>query len=209
MVKRAKAKPDKGLTAAAARNYNPDIMNVSPRYRPHPDIVPAGGCVCIIGMAGAGKTTVGRELAALLGWPQIDTDNVIEATYGARLQAIADSMSKEDFLDLEGAVLSRLNVRRSVVSTGGSAVYRPYAISHLKSLGPMIHLAVPLKVILERIARKPERGLAINPGQTVEDLFYEREALYEAAADFTVPGGAGPAAGYAEDMARLLEGRPL
>lgn len=187
------------LAASGARN-----APVPARYTPHPSVIPEGGCVCIIGMAGAGKTTVGRELAALLGWPQLDTDHVIEATYGVRLQAIADSMSKEEFLDLEGTVISRLNVRRCVVSTGGSAAYRSHAIAHLKSLGPMVHLSVPLPVILERIARKPERGLAINPGQTVEDLFYEREALYKAAADMTILGGNGPAAGYAEDIARLL-----
>ncbi|MDL2291502.1 shikimate kinase [Desulfovibrio sp. OttesenSCG-928-F20] len=180
------------------------VLHNPPRYIPHPSVVPENGCVCIIGMAGAGKTTVGRELAALLGWPQLDTDHVIEATYGARLQAIADSMNKEEFLDLEGAVLCRLKVQRCVVSTGGSAAYRSHAIRHLKTLGPMIHLSVPLPVILERIARKPERGLAINPGQTVEDLFHEREVLYEEAADFTVYGGTGPAAHYAEEIARLL-----
>lgn len=183
-------------------------MHDSPRYTPHPDIMPDNGCVSIVGMAAAGKTTIGRELAALLGWPQIDTDHLIESAYGARLQSIADAMSKDAFLDVEGRIIAQLNVRRCVISSGGSAVYRDIAVARLKALGPVIHLAVPLPVILERIARKPERGLAINPGQTIEDLYHEREALYRAAADFTVEGGPAPAREYARNIARLLASPP-
>lgn len=179
-------------------------MNNTPAFTPHPSKVAPDGCVSIIGMAAAGKSTIGRELAALLGWPQIDADNVIEAVYGASLQKITDCLDKESFLDLECAVISRLNLKRCIISTGGSAVYRDEAIQYLKGFGPVVYLAVPLPVILERIARKPERGLAINPGQTVEDLYNERVALYEAAADFTFKGGTGPAATYAEGIARWL-----
>lgn len=179
-------------------------MNNSPVYNPHPDKVLPEGCISIIGMAGAGKTTVGRELAALIGWGQLDADNVIEATYGSILQGISTSMDKEAFLDLEGEIISMLNVRHCIISTGGSAVYRDGAMLHLRSLGPVIYLAVPLTVILKRIARKPERGLAMNPGQTVEDLYKERVRLYEKYADFTVVGGEAPAAVYAEKVARWL-----
>lgn len=143
-------------------------------------------CISIIGMAGAGKSTVGRALAEVLSWAFIDSDHIIEAHYGTRLQDVADSMSKDAFLDVEGTIISRITVRRTVIATGGSVVYRPYAVEHLKKLGPIVYLAVGLPLILERISRNPERGLAIAPGQTVEDLYNERKALYEAAADFTV-----------------------
>ena len=176
----------------------------TPVYATHPDKVAPDGCISIIGMAAAGKTTIGRELAALIGWPQLDADNVIEATYGTRLQNLADRLDKESFLDLEGEIISRLNVKRCIVSTGGSAVYRTKAIRRLKQLGPIIYIAVPLPIILERIARKPERGLAINPGQTIEDLFNERARLYEAAADFTIEGGQAPASEYATCIAAWL-----
>ena len=173
------------------------IHEAAPLYIPHPDKVAPGGCVSIIGMAAAGKTTIGRELSALTGWPQVDADHVIESTYGASLHEISTSMSKEDFLDIEGDVISRINVKRTILSTGGSAVYRQHAIRRLKALGPVIYILVPLPIILERIARKPDRGLAIAPGQTVEDLYNERARLYEAAADYTVEGGHSPAATYA------------
>lgn len=174
-------------------------------FTPHPSKVAPDGCVSLIGMAAAGKSTIGRELAALIGWPQLDADNAIEAMYGARLQQVADSLEKEPFLDMEGEVISRLKVCRCIISTGGSAVYRQKAVDHLKTLGPVVHIAVPLPIILDRIARKPERGLAMAPGQTIEDLYNERMGLYEAAADFTVFGGQAPAAVYAAQIASWLE----
>ena len=184
------------------------MTSLSPKCIPHPDKVDPTGCISIVGMAAAGKTTVGRELAALIGWPQLDADNVIEATYGVPLQDVADRLSKEEFLDLEGDVISRISVRRTIISTGGSAVYRAHAVKHLATLGPIIYIAVPLPIILERIARKPDRGLAINPGQTVEDLYNERARLYEAAATFTVEGGHAPAAQYARVIADWLAEKP-
>lgn len=180
------------------------MTSMPPHYAPHPSKVSPTGCISIIGMAAAGKTTIGRELSALIGWPQVDADHIIESTYGASLQEISTSMSKEDFLDIEGEIISRINVRRTIISTGGSAVYRQQAIQKLKTLGPVIYILVPLPIILERIARKPDRGLAIAPGQTVEDLYNERARLYEAAADFTVEGGTAPASAYAQMIAVWL-----
>lgn len=180
----------------------------SPACVPHPEKLSPEGCLSIIGMAGAGKTTIGRELAALLDWPQLDTDQVIEATYGARLEDVTKAVSKEEFLDIEGLVLSRLRIRRTVISTGGSAVYRPQAMQHLLKLGPVVYIDVPLPVILERISRKPDRGLAIAPGQTVEDLYMERKLLYETFATVRIPGGEEPAAHYAALIADWLRTPP-
>lgn len=145
-----------------------------------------GCCVTIIGMAGAGKTTVGRALASALGWAHVDTDNLIEATYGTTLQNVADCMSKDAFLDVEAGVICRIGAKRAVLSTGGSVVYRDEAMRHLATLGPVIYLDVSLPLILERIALNPDRGLAIAPGQTIEDLYNERKALYETYTDHTI-----------------------
>ncbi len=173
-------------------------------YKPHPSHLTEAGCIVVIGMAASGKTTVGRELAQLLGMPQMDADNLIEATYGAPLQAVTERMSKEEFLDLESAVIRSIKVRDVVLSTGGSVVYRPDAMKYLATLGPIVHIAVPLDIVLLRIARKPERGLAIAPGQTVEDLYHERRELYEKYANLTVEGGEAPAQDYARQIAALL-----
>ncbi len=173
-------------------------------YKPHPARLTKAGCVVIIGMAASGKTTIGRELSQFFGMPQIDSDNLIESMYGASLQTITEQMDKEEFLDLESTVIQRINLHRTIISTGGSVVYRDAAMGHLAELGPRVYIAVPLEIILRRIARKPERGLAIAPGQTVEDLYNERRELYEKYADFTSPGGEAPAADYARRIAQWL-----
>jgi shikimate kinase len=150
---------------------------------------PRQACITLIGMAGAGKSTVGRQLARLLNWKLMDTDQLIESVYGVPLQDITDKLGKDAFLDVEATVICAIRAHRVVLATGGSVVYRENAMAHLRSLGPIAYLDVPLPVILERIARNPLRGLAIAPGQSVEDLFREREALYARYADCTIDAG--------------------
>jgi shikimate kinase len=140
--------------------------------------LPEGSCITFIGMAGAGKTTVGRLVARSLDWAFADSDHIIEAAFGSPLQSVTDSMTKEAFIDMEADMVCDLRFTRTVISTGGSVIYRQRTMEHLASLGPIVYLDVPLPIILERIARNPDRGLAIAPGQTVEDLFREREELY-------------------------------
>ena len=89
-----------------------------------------------------------------------------------------------------------------MIATGGSVVYRQPTMERLAALGPVVYLDVPLEIVLERIARNPDRGLAIAPGQTVEELFREREALYRRYATITVEAsGVSPA----ESARRTLE----
>ena len=129
-------------------------------------------------MAGAGKSTVGEALARRLGWAFMDSDHLIESIYAARLQDVTAALGKDAFLDVEASVISAIKAHRTVIATGGSVVYREKAMRHLASLGPLVHLAVPLQTVEERIARNPQRGLAIAPGQTLRDIFLERQDLY-------------------------------
>lgn len=167
--------------------------------------IPEDICISIIGMAAAGKTRIGGEISRLLGWTHVDADHLIESAYGARLQSVTDAMSKDEFLDLECKVIKDIRLKRAVLSTGGSVVYRDEAMRHLAGLGPILYIDVPLEIILERIARKPDRGLAIAPGQTIEDLFNERRALYEKYAQITVTGGNDSPQVYAREAVRLLQ----
>jgi shikimate kinase len=137
-------------------------------------------------MAGAGKSTTGRQLARLLDWKLVDTDLLIESVYGVPLQVLTDKLGKDAFLDVEATVVCSIRAHRVVLATGGSVVYREKAMAHLHSLGSVVYLDVPLPVIRERIARNPLRGLAIAPGQSVEDLFRERETLYARHADCAI-----------------------
>lgn len=135
-------------------------------------------CIILIGMAGAGKSTIGEALAKRLDWAFMDSDHLIEAIYATRLQDVTDALSKDAFLDVEATVISSIKANRAVIATGGSVVYRERAMRHLASLGPIVHLDVPLDIVEERIARNPQRGLAIGPGQTLRDIFLERQELY-------------------------------
>lgn len=135
-------------------------------------------CITLIGMAGAGKSTVGFALAQELGWALVDSDNLIEATYGARLQDITDTLGKAAFLDTEAKIICAIKANRTVIATGGSVVYRDAAMKHLAALGPIVFIDVPFHLIEERVARNPERGIAMNPGEKLEDIFNERQALY-------------------------------
>ena len=159
-------------------------------------------CISLIGMAGVGKSTIGMLLARELDWAFVDSDHLIEALYGTRLQTITDELGKEAFLDVEDGVVSSLRLQRTVIATGGSVVYRERCMRRLQEMGPIIYLDAPLEIIEERIARNPQRGLAIAPGQSIADIFYEREALYRRYATLSVEAsGITPA----ESARRALE----
>lgn len=144
-------------------------------------------CVILIGMAGAGKSTVGETLAQTLGWAFMDSDHLIEAVYAARLQDVTDALGKSAFLDVESSIVCAIKANRTVIATGGSVVYREQTMRHLASLGPLVYLDVPFTLVEERIARNPQRGLAIAPGQTLHDIFLEREELYARYANLRCP----------------------
>ncbi len=143
-------------------------------------------CISLIGMPSVGKSTVGKVLAKKLNFMSLDTDYAIEALYGVNLQKITDALSKEAFLDLESEVICKMQAKRCIISTGGSVIYRDATMQHLKKLGPCVFLSANLELLLERIAKHPDRGIAIGPNQTIEDLFEERKRLYTKYADFTI-----------------------
>lgn len=136
-------------------------------------------CIILIGMAASGKSTIGNLLAKELDWAYLDSDHLIEAIYGHRLQDVTDKTDKTSFLNIECQVICSIRANRTVISTGGSVIYRKKAMTHLKKLGTIVYLDVDLATIEKRIKNKPDRGLAIGPNQTIEDLFNERKALYE------------------------------
>ncbi len=146
----------------------------------------AEASITLIGMAGAGKSTVGRELAATLRLGHVDTDRVIESYFGADLESIFRKLGRDRFLKAEESLVAGLFARHCVISTGGSVIYGPQAIDRLKELGPLVFLRTRLETVENRLAQCGGRGLAIAPGQSFADLYAERQPLYTQAADFTV-----------------------
>ena len=142
--------------------------------------------VTLIGMPGSGKSTVGVLLAKALGYQFVDTDLLIQQREGALLQDILDALGVEAFLDLEGEVLSGLDCTGTVIAPGGSAVCRERAARRLQELGLVVYLHVPLAELERRIRNITTRGIAMEPGQTLADVYAVREPLYRRYAHLTV-----------------------
>lgn len=143
-------------------------------------------CITLIGMAGAGKSTLAPMLAKALGWVHMDTDRHMEAFYGRPLQDIYDTYGHKEFLRIEEKLVSEIYLLRTVISTGGSVVYGPEAVARLKELGPVVFLEIDAETFERRVGDAEGRGLAVAPGKTKLDVFAERQPLYRQAADIIV-----------------------
>jgi shikimate kinase len=134
--------------------------------------------ISLIGMAGAGKSTVGRELAKILHFRLIDSDVLIEEQQGKSLQNILDDEGYIRLREIENSVLKNLYFKEIILSTGGSAVYSDEAMKHIQQNSKVIFLDVPFSEILERVPSFLDRGFAKAPSQSIEDAFEERQELY-------------------------------
>jgi len=142
--------------------------------------------IILIGMAAAGKSTLGRRLAQRLDWAFVDTDLLLEAWWGAPLQDIKDHLGLDAFMRAEAEQILRLHVKRSVIATGGSVVYSEAAMTHLRGQGCIVYIQSSYETIARRLTNPLSRGLAIGPGQTLKDLYLERAPLYARFAQLTV-----------------------
>lgn len=142
--------------------------------------------IILIGMPGSGKTTIGTELAEVIGYGYIDSDSVIVAREGKRLNEIIASVGREAFLDIEAKVNSELCANRCVIATGGSVIYRDYAMQKLKEKGDIVYLKLSCDTIAARLGDLKARGVALKDGFTLQDLYNERSPLYEKYADIVV-----------------------
>ena len=142
--------------------------------------------ITLIGMPGSGKSTVGVLLAKAIGFSFVDVDLIIQQREGALLQDILDARGVDDFLTLEEDVVCSLSCAHTVIAPGGSAVCRERAADHLRSLGPVVYLDVPLAELEQRIDNLSRRGVAMGPGQTLADLLRLRAPLYNKYADLVV-----------------------
>lgn len=142
--------------------------------------------VVLIGMPGAGKSTIGVLLAKAMGKSFIDTDLLIQQNESELLQNIIDKRGIESFLKVEEEVVLKADIRNSVVATGGSVIYSEPAICHLKDRGTLIYLKLNYNEIEKRIMNIKSRGIAIKHGQNLLDIYKERVPLYEKYADIII-----------------------
>lgn len=142
--------------------------------------------ITIIGMAGAGKSTTGVVVAKILKKEFIDGDLRIQTVTGRKLQDIINQDGNEAFREIERQVLCSIDAENSVIAPGGSAVYYPEAMAHLKEQGVVVYLHVPLPEIQRRLTNLTTRGITLKKGQTIADLYQERLPLYEEYADIRI-----------------------
>ena len=137
-------------------------------------------------MPGCGKSCMGRYISRKLRMKNIDSDKLIERKYKKRLHEIIEEVGVEEFKKIEEETLVSFDLDNIIFSTGGSAVYYPKAMEHLKSIGKVIYLYCSYEVIEKRLGDFSKRGVVLNPGQTLKDLYEERTALYKKYADIIV-----------------------
>lgn len=143
--------------------------------------------ITLIGMPGAGKSTLGVVLAKKLGYSFVDTDLVLQEQTGKLLSEILTESGVEGFIRQENAMLAGLDYDHHIIATGGSAVYSEDGMRNLENISRIVYIRVSLDELRGRLNMDLlDRGVVIRHGSTLDDLYAERTPLYEAYADDTV-----------------------
>lgn len=142
--------------------------------------------IILIGMPGCGKSTAGVVLAKVLGYGFIDSDLVIQEHEGKRLNEILDSVGPWGFNKIEDDINAGITAEKTVIATGGSAVYGKKAMKHFSDSGKIVYLELSAAEIEKRVGSIKDRGISIEEGMDIRALYEERKPLYEKYADVTV-----------------------
>lgn len=142
--------------------------------------------ITLIGMPGAGKSTIGVVVAKMLCKSFLDTDLLIQQNTGKRLFEIIEEQGNDGFLKVESDTIASLDVKNSVIATGGSAVLSETAMRRLKEISTVVYLRIPVESLALRLGDLNQRGVVLERGQTLADLYAERCPLYEKYADIIV-----------------------
>ena len=142
--------------------------------------------ITLIGMAGAGKSTIGKQLAKLLDFKFIDGDLIIERRINQSIQNFLDQHGGKEFTKIEEEVLLTINFNKMILATGGSAVLSDTAMKFIRKESEVIFLDVTYENISKRILNLSERGLVREPNQSLQETYDERLSLYKKYADHVV-----------------------
>ena len=164
--------------------------------------------IFLVGLMGAGKTTVGRNLARRLAKDFKDTDHEIEARTGVRVPVIFEIEGEEGFRRREAETVALLTELDNVVlATGGGAVIDPGNREHLKERGWVIYLHARPVELAKRLGRDRSRPLlqGVNPRLRLEELYQARDPLYREVADLVMDTGRQSANVLAEQLIAKLD----
>jgi shikimate kinase len=148
--------------------------------------------IYLIGLMGAGKTTIGRQLARALKLPFYDSDKAIEESTGVDIPTIFEFEGEEGFREREQKMIQKLTQLQGIVlATGGGAVIREENRGYLKDNGFVVYLQCSVDRIMERTRRDTQRPLlkTDNPRERLQLLFEQRQPLYLSCANFKIDTG--------------------
>jgi len=148
--------------------------------------------ICLVGLPGSGKTTVGRQLARRLSLPFVDSDHAIETRIGCSIREFFDREGEARFRDMEEEVLDTLSLDpHCVLSTGGGAVLRPNNRVNLHSRGQVVYLKSTPEELFRRLRHDVSRPLlqVADPLSRMRELFAVRDPLYRETAHFVLETG--------------------
>ena len=166
--------------------------------------------IFLVGLMGAGKTTVGRMLAKRLNLAFGDSDGEIENRTGVVVPTVFEIEGEEGFRRRETKVIADMTARRdSVLATGGGAVLRQENRDNLKANGFVIYLNAPPHVLWERTRHDKNRPLlrVDDPLRKLQELFFVRDPIYREVADLVVDDGKGNAQAIVQMLAKEVSDR--
>ena len=144
--------------------------------------------IVLIGMPGAGKSTLGIVLAKIMNYDFVDADLVIQSQCDKTLQKLIDACGPEGFIQVENQILSDIRASKAIIATGGSAVYSDEAMRHLTEIGTVVYLKISYEQLVGRLSDFQERGVVLKGGigMSLRELYDERLPMYERYAEVTV-----------------------
>lgn len=161
--------------------------------------------VTLIGMPGCGKSTLGVLLAKALVYRFVDTDLLIQEKAGAPLRQILINQGNRAFSALENQVICSLRTEKTVIATGGSAVYCKEAIQHLQQISKIVYIHISYEEMARRVGDYSARGIVLAKGMDLRAMYDERLPLYRAAADIEFAWGEQSASEAAAEMIKWLQ----
>lgn len=161
--------------------------------------------VSLIGMPSSGKSSIGVILAKMMGLDFTDTDILIQNNTKKTLQQIVDGEGYLKLRQIEEETILSLNVKNSIIATGGSVVYSKKAMEYLKGISLIVYIKVDFDQIKKRLGDYSLRGLAKPKDQTIYQMYEERTALYERYADIVFENHFENATIAAEKLKEILD----
>lgn len=146
--------------------------------------------ISLIGMAGAGKSSIGKKLAKHLDFCFVDSDKLIESNQNKPLQEILVQSGVKGFKKFEESALLSIELNKTILATGGSAIFSKNAMNYIKENSLVIYLEVSFEEILKRVSDFTDRGFVKESDQTIQQAFNARESLYREFADHIVQNNA-------------------